>query len=189
MDVKYLKYLCVWFVGHIRVKSWKKLICIHSKSGNVHGEVWINNNESCPSFNGRPCVTPQFCTIGLNGGIWAMPQFCTIVQNVSLPNQIIFGRKWSFFCNKHIAHIITKRREKSFLPKLFLPPQIDQFLGVVSLFPNWGAPLTFGATGNWRLSKKTTKNNFQRRTVPSPVDIACCSKNSTQFWKSENPWK
>ena len=186
MDVKYLKYLCVWFVGHIRVKSWK---FIHSKSGNVHGEVWINNNESCPSFNGRPCVTPQFCTIGLNGGIWAMPQFCTIVQNVSLPNHIIFGRKWSFFCNKHIAHIITKRREKSFLPKLFLPPQIDQFLGVVSLFPNWGAPLTFGATGNWRLSKKTTKNNFQRLTVPSPVDIACCSKNSTQFWKSENPWK
>ena len=117
MDVKYLKYLCVWFVGHIRVKSWKKLLCICSRSGNVHVEVWIEDTELYPSFNGRPCVTPLFCTIGLNGGPWAMPQFCTIVQNISLPNHIIFGRKWSFFCNKHIAHIITKRREKSFLPK------------------------------------------------------------------------
>ena len=59
-----------------------------------------------------------------------------------------------------VTFFATSTREKSFLPKLFLPPQIDQFLGVVSLFPNWGAPLIFGATGNWRLSKKNDHKQF-----------------------------
>ena len=119
MDVKYLKYLCVWFVGHIRVKSWKKLICIHSKSGNVHVQVWIEDTELYPSFNGRPCVTPQFCTIGLNGGPWAMPQFCTIVQNVSLPNHIIFCRKWSFILQQAHCTYNYEAERKKFSSKMF----------------------------------------------------------------------